>query len=900
MKGTNTIADISPTITSPFISNVSTEEKDSKTYVTFNYDFSKQYSTSLFTPDFEAMTSDPMEISKYLLAIAFVQQAGFGINVTLTTRDKQMKAIEELYGYNYVNYSYTKISNLTFNYNNVISDAIQKGWPVIVGGQTDEGNGHSYIVDGYNGEYFHFEYGWGGQDNGWFIVPDKYCHNYNFIIAQPNIANFAYLKPNPKYLYIKGVDNDFNKKIEMKQSGNNKWSYCQEEPVELPAGTFEYYFEYDDEDKTKIAPYTSSTIELNTSTSPFSWTGLFTTNPASFKLEKGYKLNFWHNLNMGEIKIEGIDFNVAISGKVLDLNNNPVPGAIVTHTSSYPVIAEDQSYEITSDNWSVPQYPSWRKNYFAPSSNCLSGVDIRIYSKKGNPGPLTVAILDVSSKVVYSKQIPYNEVVTGEWMHIDFDETVFLVPYDQYYVALASETWESGVNSYYTSCDSEHDISFRTYVSDVPFIRSGSDGSFSYTVGKYSSLQLTAFTPDMIFNTLDFNNVTENLQNQNIVQTGFTYVDISGSVLDKDNNPIEGAVITTASAKPVPVVDKSNPTPSNNGYRATVEGTYGEFVPSKKYLSQLDIMMFYEGDPGKLYVSILDNTYNTLWSTSLNTSQIELHKTFTQLKFDNLVQVVPGDVYYIKLSADVCNNDNRYNCYYDATDKKIVYQVWGCNDFYTYSGSNGKYVFRTDGGFAGTLHAYYDDKNFGSVSFNQQWVNIAGIDFIEDGEDIEIDRTLVSISVKKPTKTEYLIGEEFDPTGMVVTAKYDNGSEETLTTDYEISGFNSNTEGDKTITVTYGEFSATFTIKVTAPEEEEEEITPVSSVSDSQNFKVWAYKKIIYIDNALDADIRIVDLGGRIIKQTKAQSTHCEIRLDKSGVYVVMVSGRSFKVVLSE
>ena len=32
-----------------------------------------------------------------------------------------------------------------------------------------------------------------------------------------------------------------------------------------------------------------------------------------------------------------------------------------------------------------------------------------------------------------------------------------------------------------------------------------------------------------------------------------------------------------------------------------------------------------------------------------------------------------------------------------------------------------------------------------------------------------------------PTKTEYVAGEKFDPTGMVVTAKYDDETEKTLT-----------------------------------------------------------------------------------------------------------------------
>ena len=890
VKGTNTIEGISPNLVSPFISNVRTENKNEKIYVTFDYDFAKQYSSSLYTPDFEEINSDSYEVSKYLLAIAFVQQAGFGLDVTLTFRDKQMNAIENLYGYHYDSYNYKTISGLDLNYNNVIADAIKKGWPVIVGGQTSEGSGHSYIIDGYDGELYHFEYGWGGKDNGWFAVPAKYAYNYNFIIAHPDIEDFTYLKPNPKYLCVKGVGNNFNKKIEMKQSGSNKWSYCQKEPVDLPAGTYEYYFEY--ADGSKLAPYTSSTLQLDYDTSPFSWTGLFTTNPAKIKLTKGYKLNFWHKLNQGEVMIEGLDFHVAISGKVLDLDNNPVAGAMVTYYDACPVIVQEETYEITNTNWSVPKYPSWRKNTFVSSANCLAGMDIRIHSKKGNPGDLIVAILDYTNKEVWKKQIPYSQVVTGQWMHIDFDETVFVAPSDPYYVALASEEWESGTNTYYTSCDEEHNISYRIYSSDIPFINSRSDGSYSCSVDKYSSLTLSAFSKDMVFNTLEFENVTEDLTEQNIVQTGFTFVDISGKVLDKDNYPIEGAVITSASAIPVPIIDQSNPPAGSSGNRVYTYGVAKEFVPTKFFLTQLDLMLFRKGEPGNIHVSISDVFDNTLWEDDILSSSIPTSgKNYIELKFSKPIAVDPGQTYRINLISTTCNDDNRCNYFINEDNHQMVYKVWGCNDYYSFSDSDGKYVYRTDGGFSGKLHAYYDTKTFGTVSFTQQMLNISDINFIENGENIVIDRTMISISVQKPTKTEYLIGEAFNPAGMVVKAKYDNGSEETIISGYEIAGFDSSTEGEKTITVTYGEFSATFVIKV-------DEITPVSSVNQYDYLSVWSFKRIIYIDNALNAEIRVIDLNGRIVRQMKSSTSRCEIHLNKSGVFVVNVAGRSFKVML--
>ena len=75
--------------------------------------------------------------------------------------------------------------------------------------------------------------------------------------------------------------------------------------------------------------------------------------------------------------------------------------------------------------------------------------------------------------------------------------------------------------------------------------------------------------------------------------------------------------------------------------------------------------------------------------------------------------------------------------------------------------------------------------------------------------------TLESITVTGPNKTEYEIGDELDLTGLVVTAYYSDGNEKVLSAgDYEVSGFDSSTAGEKTITVTYQDKTTTFTVNV--------------------------------------------------------------------------------------
>ena len=63
---------------------------------------------------------------------------------------------------------------------------------------------------------------------------------------------------------------------------------------------------------------------------------------------------------------------------------------------------------------------------------------------------------------------------------------------------------------------------------------------------------------------------------------------------------------------------------------------------------------------------------------------------------------------------------------------------------------------------------------------------------------------LQSITISGTYKTEYLVGETFDNTGIVVTANYDDGSSEDVTASATFSGFSSVEAGSCVISVSYG------------------------------------------------------------------------------------------------
>lgn len=65
-----------------------------------------------------------------------------------------------------------------------------------------------------------------------------------------------------------------------------------------------------------------------------------------------------------------------------------------------------------------------------------------------------------------------------------------------------------------------------------------------------------------------------------------------------------------------------------------------------------------------------------------------------------------------------------------------------------------------------------------------------------------------------PVKTEYPKGDVFDTTGLSILVKYTDGTSETITTGFELSGFDSSSVGKKTITVTYKTHTTTFKVTV--------------------------------------------------------------------------------------
>ncbi|HBG32168.1 MAG: hypothetical protein A2084_03550 [Tenericutes bacterium GWC2_39_45] len=89
---------------------------------------------------------------------------------------------------------------------------------------------------------------------------------------------------------------------------------------------------------------------------------------------------------------------------------------------------------------------------------------------------------------------------------------------------------------------------------------------------------------------------------------------------------------------------------------------------------------------------------------------------------------------------------------------------------------------------------------------------------IDTGEPTPTEKELVAITVKSaPTQVTYELGTAINLAGLQVEAIYDDGSTAILTsTEYTVTGFNQNTAGVQTVTVTAGTKTATFNVVVSA------------------------------------------------------------------------------------
>ncbi len=108
--------------------------------------------------------------------------------------------------------------------------------------------------------------------------------------------------------------------------------------------------------------------------------------------------------------------------------------------------------------------------------------------------------------------------------------------------------------------------------------------------------------------------------------------------------------------------------------------------------------------------------------------------------------------------------------------------------------------------------------------FYEYSYSVKAYSFDDSGEKIygsfdtigsKLDSSDVNLSVSKtPTKTTYIVGDNFDASGMELLLNYNDGTADVVTDGFTVTGFDSSEKGEKIFTVMYEGFTTTFEVSV--------------------------------------------------------------------------------------
>jgi len=78
-------------------------------------------------------------------------------------------AMRNYFGYSNVCHFSSKSDYNNATWINMLKENIDNGWPMYYSGYSSAG-GHAFVCDGYQDDYFHFNFGWGGSSDGYYTL----------------------------------------------------------------------------------------------------------------------------------------------------------------------------------------------------------------------------------------------------------------------------------------------------------------------------------------------------------------------------------------------------------------------------------------------------------------------------------------------------------------------------------------------------------------------------------------------------------------------------------------------------------------------------------------------------------------------------------------------------------
>ena len=109
-------------------------------------------------------------IATLLYHVGVASHMNYGITSNTPTF-AALEALRTYFKYNKGMKVYTRTNVLTAQWDSLLMNELINARPVIYTGFSPEGGGHCFVLDGCNADgYYHFNWGWGGRSNGYFLL----------------------------------------------------------------------------------------------------------------------------------------------------------------------------------------------------------------------------------------------------------------------------------------------------------------------------------------------------------------------------------------------------------------------------------------------------------------------------------------------------------------------------------------------------------------------------------------------------------------------------------------------------------------------------------------------------------------------------------------------------------
>lgn len=92
---------------------------------------------------------------------------------------KTVSALKEYFGYSESAMMKMRHDISDSDWDEMVYNELTNKHPLIYGGYPSEGLGHLFIVDGYNDGYYHVNWGWGGKQDGYYLLSALQEYNYS-------------------------------------------------------------------------------------------------------------------------------------------------------------------------------------------------------------------------------------------------------------------------------------------------------------------------------------------------------------------------------------------------------------------------------------------------------------------------------------------------------------------------------------------------------------------------------------------------------------------------------------------------------------------------------------------------------------------------------------------------